>query len=64
MRIKAILLFIAVFVLLSSLSINANRRYRHKCLCGYLYWDWAGRPFGMTIPVLNKKGEMVQCPQK
>lgn len=31
-----------------------------KCICGYLYYDWSKRPFGVLVPVL-RNDKMVKC---
>lgn len=63
---KKILLFLVVITLsmIAYHSLNSRPRYWHKCMNGYLYYDWKSRPFGYTIPVLNKKMEMIRCYEK
>jgi hypothetical protein len=46
-------------------TTQSRPRYWHKCINGYLYYDWTGRRLGVVIPVLNKKTmEMIRCHEK
>ena len=59
---KILLLAIVVFTIALCMNIFADEP-RTICRCGYLYYDWNNRPFGMMIPVLENN-DMIECEEQ
>lgn len=60
---KKLIVALLFIVLFPSINFSKPRKVWHVCICGYKYYDWKDRHFGVLIPVLNEKNEMIQCKQ-
>ncbi len=62
--VKNILIYFSIFFLFNrGVVSNADTpKLKTRCFAGYLYYDWKGRPYGMCIPVINKKtNRLIKC---
>lgn len=61
---KRIFIIILILSIASISFAKGNKKIKYlkpRCIMGYLYYDWVGRPKYVSIPVLNDKGNIVKC---